>query len=158
MGPVVNRAQFDRVQNFIRIGVEEGCHLAHGGLGRPAGLEVGYYVQPTIFSDVSPTCTIAQEEIFGPVVTVSTFDSDDEAVEIANGTKYGLGGYVFSGSPARAKAIADHIRAGRVFINGAPGNSASPMGGYKQSGNGREMGVFGLEEFLETKAIFGHSA
>lgn len=158
MGPVVNKAQYDRIQNFIGIGTEEGAQLVHGGLGRPDGFSAGYFVKPTIFAGVSPTSTIAQEEIFGPVLTVSTYEDEDEAVDIANGTKYGLGGYLFSGSPERAKQVANRIRAGRVFINGAPGNSASPMGGYKQSGNGREMGIFGLEEFLETKAIFGHAA
>jgi aldehyde dehydrogenase (NAD+) len=155
MGPVVNKAQFERVQRYIRIGLDEGARLVCGGPGRPEGLERGYFVKPTIFADVKPNMTIAQEEIFGPVLAVLCYSTEDEAVEITNGTMYGLGGYVFSKDVQHGRAIGARIRAGRVFLNGAASNTAAPMGGYKHSGNGREMGVFGLEEFLEVKAMIG---
>ena len=155
MGPVVNEAQFERVQRYIGIGLEEGATLACGGTGRPQGLERGYFVKPTVFSDVKPDMTIAQEEIFGPVLSVITYKDVDEAVEIANGTVYGLGGYVYAGDLRKGYEVASRLRAGRVFLNGTPSNPAAPMGGYKQSGNGREMGVFGLEEYLEVKAMIG---
>jgi len=155
MGPVVNKAQFDRVQQYIGIGQREGATLACGGAGRPQGLERGYFVQPTVFTDVTPQMTIAQEEIFGPVLSVITYKDLDEAVEIANGTVYGLGGYVYAGDLRKGYEIGSRLRAGRVFLNGTPSNPAAPMGGYKQSGNGREMGVFGLEEYLEVKAMIG---
>lgn len=155
MGPVVNKAQFERVQRYIRVGIEEGAKLVCGGTGRPQGLERGYYVKPTIFSDVTPGMTIEQEEIFGPVLAVVAYSTEDEAVAIANGTPYGLGGYVFSGDPRHGYEVGCQLRAGRVFLNGVPSNTAAPMGGYKQSGNGREMGVFGLEEYLEVKAMMG---
>ena len=128
-----------------------------GGLGRPEGLERGYFVRPTIFSDVKPNMTIAQEEIFGPVLAVLTYSTEEEAIEIANGTDYGLGAYVFSNSSEHGRTVGRQLRAGRVFLNGAPSNTAAPMGGYKRSGNGREMGVFGLEEYLEVKAMIGFS-
>ncbi|BFG80840.1 aldehyde dehydrogenase family protein [Paraburkholderia terrae] len=155
MGPVVNKSQFERIQNYIQIGSDEGARLVAGGLGRPEGLSQGYFVKPTIFADVKPDMRIAQDEIFGPVLAVLSYSTDDEAVQIANGTMYGLGGYVFSGNKERARAIGSRIRAGRVFLNGVPSNPAAPMGGYKRSGNGREMGVFGLEEYLEVKAMIG---
>lgn len=155
MGPVVNRAQFERVQDYIRIGVEEGAQLVAGGPGRPEGLERGYFVRPTVFSGVRPDMVIAREEIFGPVLSVISYREVDEAIEIANGTVYGLGGYLFSADVERAKSVANRIQAGRIFFNGAPSNNVAPMGGYKQSGNGREMGVFGLEEYLEVKALIG---
>ncbi|TPQ39775.1 aldehyde dehydrogenase family protein [Cupriavidus pinatubonensis] len=155
MGPVVNRAQFDRVQSYIQRGIDEGARLVTGGLGRPSGLERGYFVKPTVFADVSPAMAIAREEIFGPVLVVMSYASEDDAVEIANDTPYGLGGYVFSSNLQKASAIGKRLRAGRIFLNGAPGDPAAPMGGYKQSGNGREMGVFGLEEYLEVKAMLG---
>jgi aldehyde dehydrogenase (NAD+) len=151
LGPVVNKAQFDRIQGYIRKGIEEGARLICGGPGRPAGLERGYYVRPTVFADVHQDMTIAREEIFGPVLAVITYRTIDEAVEIANSTKYGLGGYVFASTPERARAVGERLRAGRIFCNGAGGNVAAPMGGYKQSGNGREMGVFGLEEYLGSR-------
>ena len=154
-GPVVNRAQFDRVQSYIDIGLKEGARLVCGGLGRPDGLERGYFVKPTVFADVTPQMTIAQEEIFGPVLVVIPYETEEEAIEIANGTAYGLGAYVFSNDVKRAANVARELRAGRVFVNGAASNHAAPMGGYKRSGNGREMGVFGLEEYLEVKAMFG---
>ncbi|CAN7348717.1 aldehyde dehydrogenase family protein [Variovorax sp. LjRoot178] len=155
MGPVVNKAQFERVQRYIGIGLQEGATLACGGPGRPDGLERGYFVKPTVFADVTPHMTIAQEEIFGPVLSVITYKDLDEAVEIANGTVYGLGGYVYAGDLRKGYEIASRLRAGRVFLNGTASNPAAPMGGYKQSGNGREMGVFGLEEYLEVKAMIG---
>ena len=158
MGPVVNRAQFERVQRYIQIGIDEGARLVCGGLGRPEGLDRGYFVKPTIFADVKPSMTIAQEEIFGPVLAVMPYGTEAEAIEIANGTLYGLGGYVFTQDPARGKAVGAQMRAGRVFLNGAPSNTEAPMGGYKQSGNGREMGVHGLEEYLEVKAMIGFNA
>ncbi len=155
LGPLVNKAQFERVQRYIQIGLDEGARLVTGGLGRPAGLKRGFFAQPTIFVDVKPAMRIAQEEIFGPVLSVIPYSSEDEAVEIANGTPFGLGAYLFTASPEKARKVGERLKAGRVFLNGAPSNSASPMGGYKQSGNGREMGVFGFEEYLETKAMFG---
>lgn len=155
MGPVVNKTQFERVQRYIRIGIDEGARLLCGGAGRPAGLARGYYVRPTIFADVKPSMAIAQEEIFGPVIAVLTYRTEDEAVEIANGTPYGLGGYVFTRDPDKGAAIGRRMRAGRIFLNGAPSNPMAPMGGYKRSGNGREMGPFGLEEYLEVKAMIG---
>jgi aldehyde dehydrogenase (NAD+) len=155
MGPVVNRVQYERIQKYIQIGIEEGARLVCGGLGRPEGVKRGYYVRPTILADVSPSMTVAMEEIFGPVTVVISYKDEDEAIEIANGTSYGLGAYVFSKNRERALNVARKLRAGRVFYNGAPANTAAPMGGYKKSGNGREMGVFGMEEYLEVKAVIG---
>ncbi|MFL9942366.1 aldehyde dehydrogenase family protein [Paraburkholderia graminis] len=155
MGPVVNKLQFERVQEYIRIGMEEGATILVGGPGRPEGLERGYFVKPTIFSNVTPNMRIAQEEIFGPVLTVISYRTEDEAIDIANGTPYGLGGYVFSSSLERGRAVGARLQAGRVFLNGAVSNTEAPMGGYKRSGNGREMGVFGLKEYLEVKAMIG---
>ena len=155
IGPVVNKAQFERIQGYIRKGIEEGARVVCGGLGRPVGLERGYFVQPTVFADVTPSMTVAREEIFGPVLAVISYRTESEAVEIANGTPYGLGAYLFTSDVEKGRSIAAQLRAGRVFFNGAPSNPAAPMGGYKQSGNGREMGVFGLEEYLEVKALLG---
>jgi aldehyde dehydrogenase (NAD+) len=155
MGPVVNKAQFDRIQGYIQKGIEEGARLVCGGLGRPAGIERGYFVQPTVFANVTPEMTIAREEIFGPVLVVMSYRTEEEAIAIANGSLFGLGGYLFTSDPQKARSVGAQMRAGRIFLNGAPSNPAAPMGGYKQSGNGREMGVFGLEEYLEVKAMFG---
>lgn len=155
MGPVANRMQFERVQKYIEAGAQEGARLACGGLGRPDGLSHGYFVRPTIFQDVDTDMTIAREEIFGPVLSVLTYKDEADAVEIANSTNYGLGGYVFTSDLERGLSVGRGIRAGRIFLNGAPSNTEAPMGGYKQSGNGREMGIFGLEEYLEVKAIIG---
>jgi len=155
MGPLVSRAQFEKVQDFIRSGIDEGATLVAGGLGQPANLNRGYYVLPTVFADVGPQMRIAREEIFGPVLSILSYDTEDEAVEIANDTPFGLAGFVQSRSPDRARAVANRIRAGRVYINGAAFDRSLPFGGYKQSGNGREFGVFGLEEYLEIKAILG---
>jgi aldehyde dehydrogenase (NAD+) len=154
-GPVANRAQFNRVQEMIGVGIAEGARLVCGGPGRPQGLERGCYVRPTIFSDVQPQMRIAQEEIFGPVLVIIAYDSVDEAVEIANGTEYGLGAHVQGRDLASARAVAARIRCGQVHINNPPWRPDVPFGGYKRSGNGREYGVEGLEEYLETKAILG---
>ena len=155
-GPVANRAQFNRVQEMIGAGIAEGARLICGGLGRPQGLDRGFYVRPTIFSDVHPQMRIAQEEIFGPVLSVIPYDSVDEAVEIANGTAYGLGAHVQGQDLSAARAVAARIRSGQVHINYPPWNPHAPFGGYKRSGNGREYGVEGLQEYLETKAILGY--
>lgn len=155
MGPVVNKLQFDRVQHYIKIGIEEGASVRVGGLGRPEGLERGYFVKPTIFSNVTPNMRIAQEEIFGPVLAVIPYSTEEEALEIANGTPFGLGGYVFTSNRERGVSVGYRLQAGRVFLNGAVSNTEAPMGGYKRSGNGREMGAFGLEEYLEVKAMIG---
>ncbi len=155
-GPVANRAQFNRVQEMISVGMAEGARLICGGPGRPQGLERGCYVRPTLFSDVQPQMRIAQEEIFGPVLVIVAYDSVDEAVEIANGTVYGLGAHVQGRDLAAARAVAARIRSGQVHINNPPWSPDAPFGGYKRSGNGREYGVEGLEEYLETKAILGY--
>ncbi len=155
MGPVVNKSQFERIQKYILSGIEEGARLVCGGPGRPEGIAKGYYVKPTIFADVKPSMKIAREEIFGPVLAVISYSTEAEAIEMANDSTYGLGGYVFSSDPDKGKAVGSKLRAGRIFYNGAPGNPVAPMGGYKQSGNGRAMGVFGLEEYLEVKAMIG---
>ena len=149
----MSAAQRDRVRGFIDKGVEEGATLVTGGSAAPEGLETGYYVQPTVFSNVTRDMTIAREEIFGPVLSIMPYDSEEEAIEIANDTIYGLAGGVWSGDPERAKRVARRIRAGQVEVNGGAFNPAAPFGGYKQSGLGREAGKFGLEEFLEVKAL-----
>ncbi|WP_423066076.1 aldehyde dehydrogenase family protein [Devosia sp. CN2-171] len=155
MGPLVNAAQFESVQRYIQAGLDEGARLVAGGLGRPAGLNRGYFTQPTVFVDVDPQMTIAREEIFGPVLAVIPYSSEEQALEIANNSVFGLGGYVFSGDRTRGYEFASGLRAGRISFNGANTNSYAPMGGYKQSGIGRSMGVFGLEEYLEIKSVFG---
>jgi aldehyde dehydrogenase (NAD+) len=155
MGPVVNRTQFERVQKYIQSALDEGARLVCGGPGRPQGLQRGYFVRPTVFADVDPGMTIAQEEIFGPVLAIIAYETEEEAVRIANATPYGLGGYVFTRDHEKGISVGRQIRAGRIFLNGRPSNTAAPMGGYKQSGNGREMGMFGLEEYLEVKALIG---
>ncbi|MEN3277353.1 MAG: aldehyde dehydrogenase [Massilia sp.] len=153
LGPLVSDAQRERVREFIRKGVEEGAELLCGGADAPPGLERGFYVQPTVFGRVAPGSTIAQEEIFGPVLSIITYRDEDEAVRIANGTPYGLGGGVWAGSDERAIALARRLRTGQVDINGGSFNGQAPFGGYKQSGNGRELGRYGLEEFLEYKSL-----
>jgi acyl-CoA reductase-like NAD-dependent aldehyde dehydrogenase len=152
LGPVVSDAQRDRVRSYIRKGIDEGATLLTGGPDAPEGLDKGYFVKPTVFSGVTPAMTIAQEEIFGPVLVIMPYDTEDEAVEIANSTAYGLSGGV-SGSPERALRIARRLRTGQVRLNRARPVRSAPFGGYKESGNGREHGQFGLEEFLETKAV-----
>ncbi|MCR0985338.1 aldehyde dehydrogenase family protein [Roseomonas populi] len=155
MGPLVSRAQSGKVQDLIRSGIEEGATLVAGGPGRPAELNRGHYAQPTVFGDVEPRMRIAREEIFGPVLSILSYDTEEEAIGIANDTPFGLAGFVQSADPARARRVADRIRAGRVYINGAAFDRSLPFGGYKQSGNGREFGVFGFEEYLEIKAVLG---
>ena len=155
LGPLVSQAQFDKVQTLIQSGLDEGATLVAGGLGRPAGLNRGFHVRPTVFGDVTPDMRIAREEIFGPVLSIISYDTEDEAIEIANDTPFGLAGFVQSPNLDRARAVANRIRAGRVYLNGAPFDRSLPFGGYKQSGNGREFGVFGFEEYLEVKAILG---
>ena len=156
MGPLVSQAQFEKVQDLIQSGVDEGATLVAGGTGRPSELNRGYFVRPTVFGDVTPHMKIAREEIFGPVLSIMSYDTEDEAIEIANDTPFGLAGFVQSSDPVRARTVANRIRAGRVYLNGAPFDRSLPFGGYKQSGNGREFGVFGFEEYLEVKAILGH--
>jgi aldehyde dehydrogenase (NAD+) len=155
MGPLVSRAQADKVQDLIQSGIDEGATLVAGGIGRPAQLNRGYYVRPTVFGDVTPSMRIAREEIFGPVLSIMSYDSEDEAIDIANDTPFGLAGFVQSRDLNRARKVANRIRAGRVYLNGAPFDRSLPFGGYKQSGNGREFGVFGFEEYLEVKALLG---
>jgi aldehyde dehydrogenase (NAD+) len=156
MGPLVSQAQFEKVQDLIQSGIDEGATLVAGGTGRPADINRGYYVRPTVFGDVTPQMKIAREEIFGPVLSIMSYDTEDEAIEIANDTPFGLAGFVQSRDLDRARAVANRIRAGRVYLNGAPFDRSLPFGGYKQSGNGREFGVFGFEEYLEVKAILGY--
>ena len=155
LGPVVNKAQFDKIQNLIQKGIDEGAMLVSGGVDRPTHLPVGYYVKPTVFAHVDNKMTIARDEIFGPVIAIIGYENESQAVEIANDTDYGLSGYVSSGDIGHAKAVARKIRAGQVAINYRGGTSDTPFGGYKQSGNGREKGRWGLKEFLEIKAITG---
>ena len=158
IGPVVSEVQFDKIQNLIQKGIDEGARLQTGGTGRPDGLNAGYYIKPTVFSHVTNDMTIAQEEIFGPVLSLIGYEDDEDAVRIANDTLYGLSGYISSADPERAKKVARLIRTGNVHLNGAPVDNNAPFGGYKQSGNGREWGVHGFEEFLEVKAIMGYNA
>jgi betaine-aldehyde dehydrogenase len=153
VGPLVSRVQLERVQGYIRKGQEEGARLVAGGADPPDGLGSGYFVRPTIFADVTTEMTIAQEEIFGPVVAIIPYDSEEEAVAIANDTIYGLAGAVWSGDVEHAKRVARRLRTGQVNINGGGFNILAPFGGYKQSGNGRELGTFGFEEFLEVKSL-----
>ena len=154
IGPVVSETQYGRIQQLIEKGIGEGAKLEVGGPGRPEGLDTGFYVQPTVFSHVSNDMTIAREEIFGPVLVMIGYEDDDDAVRIANDTRYGLSGYISGGSD-RAKAMARRIRSGNVHVNGAGPDFNAPFGGYRQSGNGREWGPLGFEEYLETKAIMG---
>jgi aldehyde dehydrogenase (NAD+) len=155
LGPIANRAQFEKVQRLIETGIREGADLVTGGPGRPQGLEKGYYVRPTVFANVRNDMTIAREEIFGPVLSILPYEDENDAVQIANDTVYGLSGYVSSGDTQRALRVAARLRTGNVHVNGAPVDYSAPFGGYKQSGNGREWGEFGFEEFLEVKAVMG---
>jgi aldehyde dehydrogenase (NAD+) len=154
MGPVANANQFQKIQALIQKGIDEGATLVAGGTGRPEGVNRGYYIRPTVFANVRNDMTIAREEIFGPVLVMIPYDTEADAVAMANDTPYGLSGYV-SGSPDKAKAVAAKLRTGNVHLNGAQPDFAAPFGGYKQSGNGREWGAFGFEEFLEVKAVLG---
>ncbi len=158
LGPVVSKAQFEKVQRLVKQGIDEGADLVAGGPGRPDGFPKGYFVRPTVFTHVRNDMTIAREEIFGPVLCIIPYENEDDAVRIANDTAYGLSGFVTSGNMERARSVAKRIRAGNVHINGARVDFGGCFGGYKQSGNGREWGEAGLEEFLELKAIFGFEA
>jgi aldehyde dehydrogenase (NAD+) len=158
MGPVVSEVQWTKIQGLIQKGIDEGAKLVCGGPGLPDGIEKGYYVKPTVFSEVTNDMTIAREEIFGPVLTMIPYDTEEEAIRIANDTPYGLAGYVSSTDVEHARKVAAKIRAGNVHINGAWGGFAVPFGGYKQSGNGREWGAHGFTDYLEIKAIEGYGA
>jgi len=158
LGPLVNRNQFERVQGLIRVGIEQRATLLAGGPGRPEGLERGFFVRPTVFADVDPQMTIAREEIFGPVLSMLAYDSEQQAIEIANDTPYGLAAYVQSADIARARHVARALRAGMVHLNYPPADYAAPFGGYKRSGNGREWGEAGLREYLEIKSMVGYGA
>jgi aldehyde dehydrogenase (NAD+) len=158
MGPVVSKKQFDSIQGYIQKGIEEGAQLVFGGPGMPEGLNKGYYVRPTIFANVDNKMTIAQEEIFGPVLSIIPYKDEEDAIRIANDTIYGLSGYVQSSNIERAKRVALRMRTGNVHINGVTADPSMPFGGYKQSGLGREWGEFGMDEFLEIKGVFGVNA
>jgi len=158
VGPLVSKIQFDRVEGFIEKGIAEGANLIAGGSGRPDGLDKGYYVKPTIFSNVRNTMTIAREEIFGPVLCILPYNTESEAIDIANDTPYGLAAYVWSKDKLRARRVGQRIRAGQVALNGASGDMKTPFGGFKMSGNGREYGEHGLRDFLEIKAMIGDDA
>ena len=158
IGPVVNRTQFEKIQGLIQKGIDENATLVAGGTGRPDHLPTGYYVKPTVFANVDNNMTIAREESFGPVIAILGYDDEEQAIAIANDTDYGLAGYVSSGDMAHATAVARRIRAGQIAINYTGGTADTPFGGYKQSGNGREKGRWGMMEFLELKAITGSMA
>lgn len=157
LGPVVSEMHFDKIQRHIQIGIDEGATLIAGGTGRPEGFTKGYYVKPTVFANVHNNMSIAREEIFGPVLVMIPFEDEADAISIANDSPYGLAAYVQSLDGARARRVAHQLRAGSVYLNGAGQDYAAPFGGYKQSGNGREAGVFGLHDFLELKVINGYS-
>jgi aldehyde dehydrogenase (NAD+) len=157
MGPVVSELQWNKIQGLIQKGVDEGATLVVGGPGRPEGLDTGYYVKPTVFADVTSDMTIAREEIFGPVLVMMGYEGEDQAVDMANDTPYGLSAYVQAGSLERARQIASQLRAGQVHLNGAEVDIMAPFGGYKQSGNGREWGDHAFGEFLEVKAVLGYA-
>ena len=152
IGPIANKPQYEKILRMIKIGIEEGATLVAGGIERPEGYEIGFYVKPTVFANVTNDMTIAREEIFGPVLSILKYDSEEQAIEMANDTEYGLAGYV-QGEPVHANQVARKIRAGQVIINGGARGTGAPFGGYKSSGNGREHGLHGLEECLETKAV-----
>ncbi len=156
LGPLVNRAQWRRVQALIQNGIDEGAELVTGGVGMPEGLNKGYFVKPTVFANVTPDMIIAQEEIFGPVLSMIAYDSEAQAIEIANGTHYGLAAYVQSADQDRARNVGRALQAGSVHLNYPPADFAAPFGGYKRSGNGREWGEFGLREYLEVKSMVGY--
>jgi aldehyde dehydrogenase (NAD+) len=158
IGPVVSEIQYNKIQALIQKGIDEGATLVAGGTGRPDGLNRGYYVRPTVFANVTNDMTIAREEIFGPVLSMLPYDTEEEAIRQANDTVYGLSGYVQSGSLDHAKRVAARLRTGNVHLNGAGADFTAPFGGYKQSGNGREWGDFGFDEFLEVKAVLGAAA
>jgi len=155
IGPLVSEMQFNKVQDMIQQGIDEGAKLVAGGVGRPDGLNRGFYVRPTVFADCTNDMTIMRDEIFGPVLSMMPFDSEDEAIDIANDTDYGLTNYIQTTDPERARRVARALRSGMVDINGKGRGAGSPFGGMKQSGNGREGGEWGLDEFTEVRAIGG---
>lgn len=156
MGPLANQAQFERVQQLVSAAMTQGARLVCGGVGRPDSVTQGYYAKPTVFADVRPDMPVAREEVFGPVLVIIPYDNEDEAVAIANDSPYGLSGYVTAGTLERARSVARRLRTGMVHLNGSKADNGAPFGGYKQSGNGREWGVHGLEEYLELKSLFGY--
>jgi len=156
LGPLVSQAQFDKVQRLIQTGIDEGATLVCGGTGRPAGLNRGYYVRPTVFGNVRHDMTISREEIFGPVLSILPYDSEDDAIRMGNDTVYGLAAYVSSQDLDHARRVASRLRAGTVNINYPDWDTHAPFGGYKQSGNGREYADWGIHDFLETKGIVGY--
>jgi aldehyde dehydrogenase (NAD+) len=158
LGPVISEAQYEKIQRLIKAGIDEGATLVTGGLGRPEGLNRGYFVRPTVFANVRNDMTIAREEIFGPVLSILPYDTEEQAIREANDTPYGLSGYVQSGSIEHARKVASKLRTGNVHLNGAGADFGAPFGGYKQSGTGREWGEHGFKEFLEVKAIMGFDA
>ena len=158
IGPISNANQYAKIQDLIQTGIDEGATLVAGGPGRPEGFNKGYFARPTVFADVTNEMTIAREEIFGPVLSIIPYETEAEAVEMANDTVYGLSGYVQSGDADRARNVANQLRAGNVHVNGAGADFNAPFGGYGQSGNGREWGEYGFEEFLEIKAVMGYDA
>jgi aldehyde dehydrogenase (NAD+) len=158
IGPVVNETQWNKIQGLIEAGESEGARLLAGGTGRPDGHDQGYFVKPTVFADVTPEMRIYREEIFGPVLSIMPFDSEEEAVELANDTNYGLTNYLQTNDNERAQRIARRLRSGMVEVNGLPRGANAPFGGYRQSGNGREGGEWGIEEFLEVKSVSGFYA
>jgi aldehyde dehydrogenase (NAD+) len=158
LGPVVSKLQFDKIQDLIQSGIDEGAELVTGGPGLPEGLSRGYYVRPTVFANVTPEMRIAKEEIFGPVVSIMPYETEEDAIAEANNTVYGLAAYIQSGDRAKAQTVAAQMRAGTVYINTPATDIAAPFGGYKQSGNGREWSVWGLDDFLEIKGIVGYAA
>ena len=158
IGPVVSEMQFNKIQGLIETAIDEGTELVCGGPGKPDGLNAGYYVKPTIFANVTNDMTIAREEVFGPVLSILKYENEEEAIAIANDTVYGLSGYVQSGDIDHARDVASRLRTGNVHLNGAGPDLNAPFGGYKQSGNGREWGELGFEDFLETKAVLGYAA
>ncbi len=158
IGPISNANQYQKVQDLIQKGIDEGATLLAGGTGRPEGFNKGYFARPTVFTDVTNDMTIAREEIFGPVLVMIPYETEEEAIDMANDTEYGLAGYVQSGSTENAQRVANQIRAGQILVNGAGPDFTAPFGGYKMSGNGREWGEFGFEEFLEVKAVSGLAA
>ncbi|HMP63547.1 MAG TPA: aldehyde dehydrogenase family protein, partial [Phenylobacterium sp.] len=156
LGPVVSETQFEKIQSLIQKGIDEGATLVAGGVGRPEGIDKGYFVKPTVFANVKPDMTISREEIFGPVLSILGYESVDQAIEIGNDTEYGLAAYVNGADLAKAREVASRLRAGQVSINGASDMTA-PFGDYKMSGNGREWGDFAFHEFLEVKAVMGYA-
>jgi aldehyde dehydrogenase (NAD+) len=156
MGPIAHGGQYEKVGELVQVGIDEGARLVTGGVGRPDGIDEGYFVKPTVFADVTPDMTIAREEVFGPVLSIIGYESEDEAIAIANDSPYGLSGAVQSADPERARRVASKLRTGMVYLNGADDDITAPFGGYKQSGNGREWGDYAFHDFLEVKSVFGY--